>query len=451
MRALSVKSKIALVVMLCTVALTSIVFLAMLGAVDKANVAATESKLYAANAGVGVNLTVEDGLVVATDDDVFVRRGTFSAVYDEKGHFLCGHMPSAKLDKLPYSEGPLRHYSSWVILDTSYNVAGFGEVYIRSVADSKIMAGLITRLKMLAALALAAIAILTVLATMLILRRFFKPIDRMVATAQSIAGGTDLSQRIELCRSKDEFYRLGSSFNEMMDRLESSFEQERRFTNNASHELRTPISVILNESEMALEEGRSQEELTTSMAKIHGQAAHMSALVSQLLMMARADRGAASIDREKLDLSELMELVSETGEELAGERGISVTTNIQPDVFVSGDKSLLMRMALNLVENAVRYGRDGGHIEASLHVEGNSAVGQVKDDGIGISAQDLPHIWERFYQADSARSGSDRGNGLGLSLVEFVARVHGGSVSCASELGQGSAFTFVLPADVSAG
>lgn len=446
MRSLSVKSKIVLVVTLFTVALTAIVFVAMLGAVDKANVSATESKLYAANASVGVSLTVEDGLVVASDDDVFVKRGTFSAVYDEKGHFLCGHMPSAKLDKLPYREHGLQHYSSWVILDTSYNVAGFGEVYIRSVADSKIMAGFITQLKVLAALALASIAALTVIATTLILRRFFKPMDRMNETAQSIAAGTDLSQRIELGRAHDEFYRLGSSFNEMMDRLESSFEQERRFTNNASHELRTPISVILGESEMALEEGRSQEELEESLLKIHGQAAHMSALVSQLLMLARADRGAVSIADEEVDLSELMELVCETGEELAAVKDIRVGTRIEPGVVVRGDSSLLMRMVLNLVENAVRYGREGGHIRVSLAREDGRAVGRVEDDGIGISAEDLPHIWERFYQADNARGGEDRGSGLGLSMVQFVARVHHGEVACESELGSGSIFTFALPA-----
>lgn len=444
MRSLSVKSKIALVVAVCTVALAAVVMVVMLGAVDKANVHATESKLFAASAGVCSKLEVEDGVLLA-DDDVFVKGGTFTAVYDKDGHFLCGHMPAAKLDKLPFEKSGLRHYDTWTVLDADFNVEGYGEVFIRSVVDTKTTAGFVVQLKQLVTAALALTALLVVVVVYLILRRFLKPVGKMTATAEQIAAGSDLSRRIELGKSRDEFYKLGSSFNGMMNRLEESFEKERRFTSNASHELRTPISVILSESEMAMQEGRTAAERDESLQRIHAQAAHMSALVNQLLMFARADRGDTHIDFERVDMSELMELVAETGADLAVEKHIGIDMDIQPGICVAGDQGLLMRMVLNLVENAVRYGRAGGHVAISLASSDDRARGAVRDDGIGIAPDDLPHIWERFYQADAARSGLERGSGLGLSMVKFVAETHHGSVGCISELGQGSTFSFELP------
>lgn len=445
MRSLSVKTKVALIVAVITVAVTAVVLVAMLSAADKANVNATESKLIAASASVRSELVVDDGVLMSQDDDVFVKDGTFSAVYDEEGHFLCGHMPTAKLDKLAFDEGRLHHYSSWTVLDATFSVAGYGKVYVRSVVDTKTTAGFVTQLKKLVALSLVLMALVVVAIVSLVLRRFFKPMGRMTATAQRIASGTDLSQRIELGKSKDEFYKLGVSFNEMMDRLEDSFEKERRFTSNASHEMRTPISVILSESEMALGAERTPQEREQALVKIHGQAAHMSALVNQLLMLARADRGASHISMEDVDMSELIELVCETAVELAAEKGIEVTASIQPGIHVQGDTGLLMRMVLNLIENAVRYGREGGRIKVSLQADGKEVVGVVADDGIGIAKENVPHIWERFYQVDDARSGPDRGSGLGLSMVDFVVKAHQGSIKCESELGQGSTFTFVLP------
>ncbi len=445
MRSLSVKTKIALVVTVVTVAVVSAVLVLMLGAVDRANDESIESKLYAASASVESSLVVDDGVLLSQDEDVFVNKGTFSAVYDGKGHFLCGHMPTAKLDKIEFEEGELHRYQSWAVLDVSVDVSGYGKVYVRSVADAKTTAGFVALLKKLAAVALICTALLVVIVVMLVLRRFFRPVERMTQTAQRIASGTDLSERIELGKSKDEFYRLGVSFNEMMDRLEDSFEKERRFSSNASHELRTPISVILSESEMALGEERTRQEREESLLKIHAQAAHMSALVNQLLMLARADRGDVSISMEDVDLSELMELVCETASELGAEKNIAVRADIQPDVHVMGDTGLLMRMVLNLLENAVRYGVQDGHIEVSLTVGEGEAVGVVADDGIGIAKEDLPHIWERFYQADSARSGVDRGSGLGLSMVVFAVKSHSGSIDCTSDLGEGSTFSFRFP------
>lgn len=445
MGSVSVKSKIALSVAACTVALAAVVMVVMLGAVDKANVYATESKLFAVSANVCSQLEVEDGVLLADDDDVFVKDGTFTAVYDTEGHFLCGHMPTSKLDRQPFSQGKLSHYATWTMFDADFNVDGYGEVHIRSVVDTKTTAGFVVELKRLAVAALALMAALAVALVYLVLRRFFKPISKMTATAEQIASGTDLSRRIELGKSKDEFYKLGNSFNNMMDRLEESFEKERRFTSNASHELRTPISVILSESEMAMGEGRTAGEREESLGKIHVQAAHMSALVSQLLMLARADRGDARINFEDVDLSELMELVAETGAELATEKDIEIKTAIQPNIHVAGDQGLLMRMVLNLVENAIRYGVTGGHVTVALSSDGDRVRGTVSDDGIGIREEDLPHIWERFYQVEAARGGLDRGSGLGLSMVRFIAGAHHGTVSCESKPGEGSVFTFELP------
>ena len=169
------------------------------------------------------------------------------------------------------------------------------------------------------------------------------------------------------------------------------------------------------------------------------------ALLSQLLMLARADKGRQVVQREPVDLSELVEMVAETEAEQAKARNITVQTELEPGVMVQGDETLLMRLLINLTENAIRYGRPGGQVKLTLRRQDGVAVGTVEDDGIGIAPEDLDKIWQRFWQADPARSGG--GAGLGLSMVRWIAQAHGGRVTVQSEPGKGSIFTFFLPCE----
>ena len=161
------------------------------------------------------------------------------------------------------------------------------------------------------------------------------------------------------------------------------------------------------------------------------------------MLLARADKGRQPIHREALDLSELAAMVAETEAEQAAARDIALHTEIEPGVMVQGDETLLMRLFINLLENGIRYGRPGGWLRLTLRRDGDAAVAVVADNGIGIAPENLEHIWQRFWQADPARSGG--GAGLGLAMVRWIAEAHGGTVTVESTVGEGSAFTFTIP------
>ena len=168
----------------------------------------------------------------------------------------------------------------------------------------------------------------------------------------------------------------------------------------------------------------------------------MSALIAQLLMLARTAGGSQKLHWEQVDLSELAELVAEQMEETADARHISVETSVQPGLVVQGDETLLMRLLINLLENGIKYGREGGWLRLTLTGDEDTVTGVVEDNGIGIAPEHLDKIWNRFWQADPARS--TQGAGLGLSMVKWIAEAHGGSVCVRSEPGRGTAFTFTL-------
>lgn len=186
------------------------------------------------------------------------------------------------------------------------------------------------------------------------------------------------------------------------------------------------------------------DEILEEITVIQRKAGGLSRMVSQLLLLSRADQGREKVTMETLDFSGLSEMAAAEMAVMAEEKGIRLETNISPGVMLYGDETLLIRLWLNLLQNAVTYGKEGGCIYMSLQEEGEAVTGCVKDDGIGISAEDLPHIWERFYRADSSRN--DVGSsGLGLSMVQWIINVHNGTIQAVSEPGRGSTFTFCLP------
>ena len=275
--------------------------------------------------------------------------------------------------------------------------------------------------------------------------RSLRPLRRITDSARDISDGYDLSRRIELPSAKDEVHELADTFNDMMGRLELSFEAERQFSSDASHELRTPAAVILAECEMAEKMPEDAEAAQESIAEIHKQTIKMSEIISKLLSYTRLEQGTQRIDKEALDLSELVtEVCEEQGNVMAG--NIQIICSNESGVMVNGDAALLISLLQNLLSNAVKYGKDGGHVYVRAYRSQNKACVSVRDDGIGISKEDLGRIWNRFYQADRSRSDEKRGIGLGLSLVQQIARLHGGSVSVSSKLGEGSEFIFSMPA-----
>ena len=394
-------------------------------------------------------LEAKDGELEIDRDLEAFDDGVYLSLYDTAGVPLYGFVPREFDNSVIFDDGSLRTVESgghsWYLYDEQITVEDYGPVWVRSIAAADAFNSTLGTLGKTALLVLPVFVVLAAVCGYLLTRRAFAPVRQITQTAREIGEGGDLSRRIGLTGRKDEIHTLAAEFDAMFARLEQAFDREKQFTDDVSHELRTPTAVILSQSEYALQNTHPQGETRAALESIHTQAARMAALLSQLLMLARADKGRQVVQREPVDLSELVEMVAETEAEQAEARNITVQTELEPGVTVQGDETLLMRLLINLTENAIRYGRPGGQVKLTLRRQDGEAVGTVEDDGIGIVPEDLDKIWQRFWQADPARSGG--GAGLGLSMVRWIAQAHGGRVTVQSEPGKGSIFTFFLPCE----
>lgn len=276
-------------------------------------------------------------------------------------------------------------------------------------------------------------------------RRALAPVDDLTRTARNISG-TNLSSRLQRLNTGDELQRLSDTLNEMLARIESAFLRVSQFTADASHELRTPISLIRTEAEIALRKSRNELEYQESLRHILQEAERTSSLVEELLSLARADAGRESLDIRRMNLGDTVRQIAIKWQHAMASRQMRFTSNVPVrDVYVVGDTTALSRLLNILLDNAVKYTPSPGTIELILEAENESAVITVRDSGIGISDEDRPRIFERFYRADKARSRELGGAGLGLAIAEWIITQHRGRVTIESTQGQGSSFFVTLP------
>jgi heavy metal sensor kinase len=276
----------------------------------------------------------------------------------------------------------------------------------------------------------------------LLLGRALAPIGRIAATAEAMSE-SNLGLRIDVSTT-DELGRVAAALNRAFDRLQEAFERQTRFTADASHELRTPLASQLAELEWALSRPRSEAEYEGSLQVCLRAAQRMRAVVEGLLTLARADAGAAPLRREPVDLSALVQEVVVGAGASASERGVSLHVE-GAGVVVDGDPDRLRELVSNLVGNAVQYGASGDRVVCATSASGDRALLEVRDTGPGIEAADLPHVFERFYRANKARSRAAGGAGLGLAISKWIAESHGGHIRCESAVGHGTRFTVELP------
>ena len=393
----------------------------------------------------------DDGVIEPDDDLDYFIGGVYLSIYDDEGRLLYGRIPSAYNGVLPFRDQKLQNFSDsgieWSIYDVKCDVSGYGPVWVRGILSSEGASSAFSTIFRLACLALPVLVLLAALGGYHLINRAFQPVRRITESAEQISSGNDLSLRIGFGseESKDEIYRLAETFDRMFDRLEDSFAREKQFTSDASHELRTPLSVILSQCDYSLSGQQTEAEYVLALETIQSQARKMSALTAQLLTLARADRSQDNMVRETVELSNLAEMVSLQMEETAQKKTITIHTDIAPGLTVQGDETMLMRLLLNLMENGIKYGREGGNLWVSLSQTGNQICGAVRDDGIGIAPEHLPKIWNRFYQVDSSRSAARNGVGLGLAMAKYIVQAHGGTIEAESEREVGSCFRFVLP------
>jgi len=276
-------------------------------------------------------------------------------------------------------------------------------------------------------------------------RGSLQPVAQITLAARQISA-QGLDQRIPVRGVRDELDELALTFNQMLGRLHSSFQQARNFSFDAAHELRTPLTAMRGEAEVALIRNAPAEELRRVLRSNLEEINRITAVVNDLLTVAQGEAGALELRREDVPLSDLAGSIVETVQVLAGDKDVGLDACIEPGVKVHGDPLRLSQLLLNLLDNAIKHSSPGQVVRLTLQRDGPAPILKVEDSGAGIPEQDLPLIFDRFFRTDRSRSRQVPGSGLGLSISKWIVEAHGGSISVASRLGAGSIFTVRLPA-----
>jgi heavy metal sensor kinase len=271
-----------------------------------------------------------------------------------------------------------------------------------------------------------------------------RPVDEITKTARMITSKS-LGQRIKLRKTRDEIGRLAETFNDMISRLDRSFKQIRQFSADASHELKTPLTILKGEIEVGLRKRRRLEEYRKILNSNLEEVNHMTQIVQDLLFLSKADMGEVHLQTHRTNLTQLVSEICAQAKTIALSKGITIHTSNDSDVAVIGDRLRLRQLLLNLADNAIKYTSEGGEMMISLERDDGRVRLRVTDNGMGIAPEDQPHIFDRFFRVDKARSREAGGSGLGLSICKWIVEAHGGEISVESELGKGSVFTVTLP------
>lgn len=393
-------------------------------------------------------LEAEGGYLEVDSDFYNMENGVYLSVYSEDGTFLYGRIPTGFGGQPDFENDSLRTVregqETFYVFDMEHRIQGYGSVYIRGITSVTRAENSFTVTLRFALILLPALAVVMILLSYQFVRRTLLPVRRITDTVKEIREEADLSRRVDLPDGRDEIYHLADTFDHLLSELQEAFARERQFTSDVSHELRTPAAVILLQSEELLSDPSLSEPQREQLEAIRKKAGDMSAMISQLLLLSRADQGRQVLQKEPLDISELTLMTAEEQQLLADEKHISIVTDIEPGIVLPADESFFIRLLVNLISNSIAYGREGGTTKVSLHWEEQEAVLAVADDGVGIDGKDLPRIWDRFYRADASRGDSSH-SGLGLSIVKWIAKEHGGEVAVESEKGRGSTFTCRFP------
>jgi heavy metal sensor kinase len=276
-------------------------------------------------------------------------------------------------------------------------------------------------------------------------RRALSPVDALARTAREVSG-TNLGSRVQKLETGDELQRLSDTLNEMLDRIESAFLRITQFTADASHELRTPVSLIRTEAELALRRSRGEAEYQESLRHILLEAERTTVLIEQLLSLARTDSGRETVHLQPVDLRQTLRRVVDGWQQVATIRNLQFSASLDAsDLFVMGDETLLRRLADILLDNAFKYTSSPGSVHLSLEMKGESAVIAVQDSGVGIAEEEQSKIFERFYRVDKARNRAQGGAGLGLAIAQWIVTQHRGSIGVESHPGEGAIFRVELP------
>lgn len=291
---------------------------------------------------------------------------------------------------------------------------------------------------------LVIVAAMVLVISLFVMRTFTRPIGELSEGIERMTGG-DLSARVSV-HGKNEFSELARAFNSMSEKLEALDKTRNQFVSNASHELKTPLSTM----KILIESLLYQDPMDTGMAKefltdVNKEIDRLNRIVSDLLTLVNIDSGGLKLNIAEMSINSLLEEQVRRLLPLARENGIEINLEMKDEISIPGDNAKLEQVIYNVIDNAIKYTPRGGEVETSLVRSGKKAIIRISDTGIGIPAEDLPHIFDRFYRVDKARSRATGGTGLGLSIVKQIVQNHGGNITATSAEGKGTTFTIELP------
>ncbi len=388
----------------------------------------------------------EDGQLYF-EDEVPVTLGAVYFITEENGSELFSRGADITLfDDISLDPGNIRKIDKdgghWLLLDSQLLNEDELSIRVRVGISYASNEQVLAALRLILFIALPVLLAISVLGGRLIATRSLRPIREVIKSAETIAGG-DLAARIPPAPVRDELGEMTDTLNHMLDSVEEAFIREKRFASDASHELRTPVSILRAYAETLLQDEALAAEQKNALQTMVLECDKMQKLIRQLLMIARGQEGSYPVTMEEITLRPLCAGIQDVMDDSLEEKGIKLELDVPETLTVRADQSLLTELVLNLVENAVKYGREQGHIQIRAAMEDKGVKLSVTDDGIGIQEDALPHIFERFYRVDEARDRS--GTGLGLSICEWIVRAHGGSISAASMQGKGTRMDVFLP------
>ena len=422
-----------------------------------------EDEIGEAHADGNIVMQLDDGYIgclCVNDTYISTKNGVKMFIFSSSGKIIRGmnsdydftdiEIVTDEISRVDFYETPHYMYAKKISLTDKKITVDF--LLVGVTQDTKsVFHGTTGHLVMVSFIILPVAIFLAGLLGYIITKGLFKPFTAITDTARSISSTGDLSRRIELSPGTDELHVLADTYNMMFQRLQTSFESEKDFISDSSHELRTPTAIIRAQCEYALSEPRSDEEYVESLEVINRQSNRMNLVISQLLSFTRLEQGTQKLELEKIDLGEFVgELCMDM--EAIGRSDITLTYETKPGLYINADITLLSRMITNLISNAYKYGKEGGFIKVRVDTDNKENAGfaliKVEDNGIGIAKEDLDKIFRRFYRGDKSRAQDPQGDtstGLGLAFVEKIANLHGGSVSARSRQGEGSLFTVKIP------
>ena len=459
MSKLSVKLKITLIFMTLTVIIVSacsgIILHLQKEAIEKTVESRIDSSLTIMEERVTKRLNamlknnyISNGQKEAPKAKRYYEKGIHYLLYNQNGEIISPASPFDITLKKEFTDGAFRYEISdeekYYIKDKKIVLSDGSEYWLKGIFPASNEEYIFEISKEFDIILTIILIILSGIGGYLMLARLLNPINKIVATANEISNNADLSKRININGRNDEIGHLADTFDIMLDKIERLMEKEKQFTSDVSHELRTPITVMLSECEFMKECDRSTPDFEDSLNTAQRQAKKMSSLVTELLTLSRMDKNKITVNKEKTDISELLNFICDEQEKIQN-NNIKFLRNIKSGIYADVDRGLISRLFINIITNAFKYNKKDGSVTVTLTEDEKNIVFYTEDTGIGISDEDLPKIWERFYRADKSRNNFENtGSGLGLSMVKWIAEALDGEINVQSELGKGSIFTFKL-------